>query len=128
MMDKDFQVGQIVTGIYKTGKYVGEILGKHKGRYLIEILAVLKHPIQGDLHHPKQAAVPMFHERRALAYKEKTYIPAVYIKKYEGEVLDYDASLKAVLAEEKKELQKDASDWAKKSLENFLQLEKSYFN
>ncbi|WP_029625977.1 sporulation phosphorelay system protein KapB, partial [Streptococcus sobrinus] len=65
-MNETLQVGEIVTGIYKTGKYIGEITNIRPQFYLVKILAVINHPVQGDLHNPRQADVPFFHERRAL--------------------------------------------------------------
>src|SRR5690554_8218097 len=98
-MTNAFKVGQIVTGIYNTGKYVGEVVEDRNERYLIQVLAVLKHPKQGDLHHPNSVDVPLFHERRALAYKEKANIPKVYVKEYIGEIPDYKESLLEALNE-----------------------------
>ena len=65
--------------------------------YVVKVLAVLKHPVQGDLHNVKQADVPFFHERRALAFREQTNIPEQMVKKYEGEIPDYTDSLKLAL-------------------------------
>lgn len=127
IMAKEFEIGQIVTGTYKTGKYVGKIIEQRGDRYLFEVLAVLKHPKQGDLHHPNSADVPLFHERRALAYKEKTNMPRVYIREYNEEIPDYNESLKKALYEEIEALQNDDSEFAKKSLQNLKNLEKSYF-
>ena len=48
-------IGDLVIAHYKTGKYVGEITNiRSNGYIVVKILAVLKHPMQGDLHHPKQ--------------------------------------------------------------------------
>ncbi|MDG5788447.1 kinase-associated lipoprotein B [Evansella sp. AB-P1] len=126
-MEKFYNIGDIVTGIYKTGKYIGEITEVKKDRYVISILAVVKHPQQGDLHHPKGINVPFFHERRALAFKEKTNIPKAYIKEYKSEIPLYVESLKDALKKEKDVLISDESEWAKKSLELLNNLEKEYF-
>ncbi|WP_088034191.1 kinase-associated lipoprotein B [Evansella clarkii] len=126
-MALQFEPGDKVTGIYKTGKYIGEITEQKKERYVVKVLAVLKHPVQGDLHQPKTANVPLFHNRKALGLREKTNIPAVYVKKYEGEIPDYKESLRKALHEQKAELEKDDSEWAKKSLESLRLLEEDYF-
>lgn len=55
-----FETGSIVKGFYKTGVYIGEITACRPQHYLVKIKAVLTHPTQGDLHHPKQADVPFF--------------------------------------------------------------------
>lgn len=126
-MSGTFEVGQKVTGIYKTGKYIGEITEIKPERYVVRVLAVLKHPQQGDLHQAKSANVPLFHERRALAFREQTNIPAVYVKDYDGTIPDYKESLKKALEEQKTDLEEDSSDWAKKSLEMLKNLEQDYF-
>ncbi len=120
------QVGDIVTGIYKTGKYIGQITNIRPQHYLVKVLAVLKHPMQGDLHNPKEADVPMFHERRALAYREQTNIPMQMVKPYDGEIPEYKASLQAALEKQMKELQEDGSPWAKKCLQNLESLKLDY--
>ncbi|MFL6560658.1 MAG: sporulation phosphorelay system protein KapB, partial [Bacillus sp. (in: firmicutes)] len=70
----EIKVGQMVTAIYKTGKYIGEITEVRPQHYLVRVLAVLKHPMQGDLHNPKDANVLIFHERKALSYREQANI------------------------------------------------------
>ena len=126
-MAQRFNTGEIVTGIYKTGKYIGEITELKPERYVVKILAVLKHPTQGDLHQPKTADVPLFHQRRALGHREKTNIPSVYVKKYEGTVPEYKDSLRLAIQEEMAALQNDDSDWARKCMEALNSLEEDYF-
>ncbi|WP_317849220.1 kinase-associated lipoprotein B [Sutcliffiella horikoshii] len=125
MMEK-IEVGSIVTGIYKTGKYIGEVTDIRPMHYLVKVKAVLKHPQQGDLHAPKEADVPLFHERRALSFHEQTNIPKNMVKPYEGEVLDYKESLKIALHAATQALENDDSLWAKRSMENFSILKKDY--
>lgn len=126
-MSEGYEVGQIVTGIYKTGKYIGEITAIKPQHITIRVKAVLKHPLQGDLHSPKQADVPFFHERRALALNEQTNIPKTQVKPYTDEIPDYYDSLKKVVEAEIKELEAADSQWAKESLKIFKRLEKDYF-
>jgi kinase-associated protein B len=122
----DLQVGNVVTGIYKTGKYIGEITEIRPQHYLVRVLAVVKHPMQGDLHHPKDADVHMFHERKALSYREQTNIPKQMVKLFEGEVPDYQDSLKEALGKMRKELAEANSEWADMSLRALESLEKDY--
>jgi len=121
------KVGDTVTAIYKTGKYIGEITEIRPEHYLVKVLAVIKHPMQGDLHHPKDVAVPFFHERRALAFREQTNVPKKMVKQFDEEVPDYEGSLKAAVSLLKEELSRDSSEWAQQSLKNMDQLEKDYF-
>lgn len=57
---------------YKSGIYIGNVLEvrKEENRALFQVLAVLTHPNQGDLHHPKQIDVPFFMSgKRLLIWK-----------------------------------------------------------
>ena len=122
----ELQVGNVVTGIYKTGKYIGEITEIRPQHYLVRVLAVMKHPMQGDLHHPKDADVHMFHERKALSFREQTNIPKQMVKPFEGEVPDYQESLKAALEKLRQELVEAGSDWANMSMRALETLQKDY--
>ncbi|MFC7370654.1 kinase-associated lipoprotein B [Fictibacillus iocasae] len=115
-----------VKAIYKTGIYVGEQEDKKNGRVLINILAVVKHPMQGDLHNPKQADVPFFQERRALSPGERTWVPEHTVKPFEGQVPDYRVSLRQALREQEEELKKIGDDFAERSLLCLSQLKRDY--
>ena len=121
------QVGDRVTAIYKTGKYLGEITDIRPEHYLVRVLAVIKHPMQGDLHNPKDADVPFFHERKALAFREQANIPKKMVKLFVETIPDYEASLQAAVNVLKEELTLDSSQWAAQSLKNIETLEKEYF-
>lgn len=121
------QIGQTVTAIIRTGKYIGEITDIRAKHYLVRILAVMKHPMQGDLHHPKEANPAFFHERKALAFREQTNVPFQMVKPYDEEIPNYEDSLRDALTTLKEGLQQDGSAWALKSLEKVTSLEKDYF-
>jgi kinase-associated protein B len=121
------KIGEIVTGLYKTGKYIGEITDIRPMHYLVKVKAVLKHPQQGDLHNPKQVDVQLFHERRALAYNEQTNVPKQMVKPYDGHLPEYKESLKEAISSLKEELEQMDTPWAKQSLVNLTTLEKDYF-
>ncbi|WP_339161959.1 kinase-associated lipoprotein B [Siminovitchia sp. FSL W7-1587] len=87
------EIGQIVKAFKKTGTYIGEITTINPDTYTVRIMAVLKHPIQGDLHNPRQADVPFFPGRKALAYREQTNVPANMVRPFEGPVPNYKKSL-----------------------------------
>lgn len=127
MQNQEFQVGDIVTGIYKTGKYIGEITDIRPQHYLVKVKAVLKHPIQGDLHFPKEVEGVFFQERRALAFNEQTNVPMQMVRLYTETIPTYTDSLQAAIGKMKQELEEDGSDWAIKSLEHVTSLEKDYF-
>ncbi|WP_066314210.1 kinase-associated lipoprotein B [Bacillus sp. FJAT-29814] len=123
----ELQIGDKVTGIYKTGKYVGEITDVRPQAYLVRVLAVAKHPMQGDLHNPKDADVLIFHERKALSFREQANIPKQMVKQYDGEIPDYLQSLREAVEKMKKELTEMDTKWAEMSLNCLASLEKDYF-
>jgi kinase-associated protein B len=123
----ELQIGEMVTGIYKTGKYIGEITEVRPQHYLVRVLAVVKHPMQGDLHSPKDADVLIFHERKALAYREQTNIPKQMVKPYKEIVPDYQESLKEAVEKMKADLTQNLTPWAEMSLKSIASLEKDYF-
>jgi kinase-associated protein B len=122
----ELQIGEIVTAIYKTGKYIGEITEIRPQHYLVRVLAVVKHPMQGDLHNPKDADVLFFHERKALSYREQANIPYKMVKPYENEVPDYQESLKEAVVKMRKELKESPFEWAEMSLKALESLERDY--
>ncbi|MEH7237263.1 kinase-associated lipoprotein B [Bacillus sp. JJ1562] len=126
-MSNEFKVGDIVTGIYKTGKYIGEITVIKPEHYLVKVMAVLKHPMQGDIHSPKEVNVPLFQERRALAFNEQTNVPKKMVRTYSGDVPAYKDSLKVAVEKTKNELETEGTEWALRSLENMKVLELDYF-
>lgn len=123
----EFNVGDKVTAIYKTGKYIGEITDIRPQHYLVRVLAVAKHPMQGDLHHPKDTDVGFFHQRRALAFREQANIPKQMVKPYAEEMPDYLESLRGAVNKLKQDLTEQATSWSEQSLQLIRELEKDYF-
>ncbi|MDP4085663.1 MAG: kinase-associated lipoprotein B [Bacillota bacterium] len=123
---EELKIGDKVTAIYKTGKYIGEITEIRPQHYLVRALAVLRHPMQGDIHHPKDMSVGIFHERRALAFREQANIPFKMVKPYEDDILEYKTSLKTAVDKMIQELSEESTPWAEKSLEFMHILEKDY--
>ena len=123
----ELKIGENVTGIYKTGKYIGELTEERAQHYLVRVLAVINHPMQGDLHNPKDADVQIFHERSALSFREQTNVPKQMVKHYDKEVPDYQESLKEAVEKAKKELTENLTPWAEMSLKMYASLEKDYF-
>jgi len=123
----EIKLSDLVIAHYKTGTYIGEVTNTSPSHCLVKILAVLKHPMQGDLHHPKDANVPLFHERKALAFREQANIPKNMVKKYTEEIPDYKQSLREAIDNMKSSLENDSSEWAAKSLQNLAVLESEYF-
>ncbi|CAG9609704.1 kinase-associated lipoprotein B [Pseudoneobacillus rhizosphaerae] len=122
----DLNIGDIVTSIYKTGKYIGEVTDIRPQHYLVRTLAVLKHPMQGDLHNPKEVGFGFFHERKALAFREQANVPKQMVKPYLETVPSYEDSLKASIQRLRDELTNDTSEWASLSLKNIASIESEY--
>jgi kinase-associated protein B len=106
--------GQIVKAAYKTGEYVAEVMESDGRRALVKVLAVLRHPTQGDLHHPYDPDVPLFHERKASADGEKVWVPLRDLQTYSGEIPSYRDSLLAALEAEAEQADR-LRRWAEKS-------------
>jgi kinase-associated protein B len=123
----ELSVGDIVTAIYKTGKYIGEITDIRPQHFLVKTLAVLKHPMQGDLHHPKEVGLGFFHERKALAFREQANVPKQMVKPYIDQVPEYLDSLKDAVQKLKDGLENEDTEWAQLSLKKIASLEKEYF-
>jgi kinase-associated protein B len=123
----DLKIGDIVTSIYKTGKYIGEVTDIRPQHYLVRTLAVLKHPMQGDLHNPKEVGFGFFHERKALAYREQANVPKQMVKPYSETVPSYEDSLKIAIQRLRDDLKDDTSEWSRLSLKNIASIESEYF-
>lgn len=123
---EEIETGMIVTALYKTGKYVGKAEQIKNGKVLVSILSVLKHPKQGDLHNPNQSNVPFFHQRKAMAFQEKTWAPIHTVKPYDGEVQDYGTSLKNAFQELYVSLEAADDEWSTRSLLELEKLKKDY--
>jgi kinase-associated protein B len=132
MTEHRIQLGDLVRASYKTGEYIGEIAELPGLRKVaVRILAITKHPTQGDLHHPMDPSVPFFHQRRALSEKEIALMPLDCIFPYQGEIPQYQLSLKDALHREIASMESLLSDpsytqWAAKCLEQLKQLNEEY--
>jgi kinase-associated protein B len=91
------------------------------------VLAVLKHPMQGDLHNPKQTEVSMFHQRRALAFREQTNVPKNMVRTFDEEIPEYKESLREAVEKMKGTLSEAQTEWNDKSLQLLEDLAADYF-
>jgi kinase-associated protein B len=126
MPEKAFTAGDLVRIAYKTGEYVAEVVEVTPPKAVVKILAVQKHPAQGDLHHPYEVDVPLFHQRRALAFQEKVVVPLGSMQLFQGEAPSYQESLRHALEREMAALQKMIV-WAQRSLAQYESLKQDYF-
>jgi kinase-associated protein B len=121
-----YQVGDHVIAAYKTGEYIGEIVDLSGKKAAVKVLAVVKHPTQGDLHNPLQANVAFFHQRRALAHQEIALMPFDSIAGYRQPIPEYKESLRKALEQDKMALRNEVL-FAQKCLQELESLEKDYF-
>lgn len=123
--NEGLQPGDLVTAEYKTGMYIGELVEFGAGKAKVRVMAVIRHPEQGNLHVGHRADNAMFHQRRALAYWEIANMPNASIRRYSGEVPPYAASLKEALARAIAELEEQGNG-AGQSMESLRELEDEY--
>ncbi|WEG10862.1 sporulation phosphorelay system protein KapB [Pullulanibacillus sp. KACC 23026] len=123
-----FEKGDLVIATYKTGEYVCRYIeDRHERNAVVEVLAVRRHPTQGDLHNPNQVEVALFHQRKALAFHEKAVVHQSGLVPFEGEVPDYQESLREALHEKLTKLETRNDEWAARSIQELKELEKDYF-
>ncbi|HET7656737.1 MAG TPA: sporulation phosphorelay system protein KapB [Bacillales bacterium] len=126
MSKNQLEAGTTVSVINKTGRYVAELVEWRQDKALVKILAVLRHPTQGDLHYPGQVDV-VFHQRRALACNEKTWVHPASVKPYEEEIPDYKESLQKAIDTEMAKLREKGDQWSEKSIAMLEDLKHDYF-
>ncbi|MEB8372969.1 kinase-associated lipoprotein B [Mammaliicoccus sciuri] len=111
---------------HKTGQYVVEIVEEKGDQFLVKVLAVLKHPRQGDLHSPNEVENVFFHERKALSQFEKRYTTTQFLKEYPHDVPNYIDSLKSSLAELEEKMIKRNNAYSEQALKCIEQLKIDY--
>ncbi|WP_096271010.1 sporulation phosphorelay system protein KapB [Paucisalibacillus globulus] len=123
----ELTIGDIVQAPNKSGIYVGELVEDRHDKYLVKVLAVLKHPMQGDLHHPKQVENVVFHERKALAQFEKVNVLKSVVKLFEDELPEYGESLQSAVEIYRKQLESKDTPYNQEALKALKVVEESYY-
>lgn len=124
----EFAPGDLVKAHYKTGIYIGEIVEDRNRFYLVKVLAVDKHPMQGDLHNPGQTEEVFFHQRKALSFNEKANVQKEAVHPFEEDsVPSYQDSLKHSVDKLKAKLTRRETDFNNNAKEQLEDLEKQYF-
>ena len=82
---------------HKTGVYGVEIVEESNDQVLVKVMQVIKHPKQGDLHHPNEVEGVFFHERKALSLYEKRFTTKSKLKPFEEEIMPYTDSLQQAI-------------------------------
>lgn len=125
----ELAIGEQVRAHYNSGVYIGKLIEDRGSRYLVEVHAVEKHPRQGDLHHPGKAEGEgvLFHERKALAFREKMNAAKSAVFPFDGEKPNYNESLKKSVDEAKEKLIKKDTAVNKKAMDRLEGLEKHFY-
>ncbi|MDL4842542.1 sporulation phosphorelay system protein KapB [Aquibacillus rhizosphaerae] len=121
--------GELVRAHYKSGTYIGEVIEERGENYLIKVLAVVKHPLQGDLHNFGKTEDVFFHQRKALSYLEKMNVSKPAVHPFREEVPNYLQSLRNSVNQLKEKLtskDKDSS-FNQAAMTSLEQLEREYF-
>lgn len=126
-MAADIQIGQIVRAHYNSGTYIGEALEDRGKRLLIKVLAVHKHPLQGDIHNPGKTEGVFFHERKALAYHEKMNVAKPAVHPCDEQIPDYQESLRKAVDKLKDKLADKDTEYNQKALQTLEELEKQHY-
>ncbi|WP_099160023.1 kinase-associated lipoprotein B [Virgibacillus ndiopensis] len=124
----DFSIGKNVRAHYNSGIYIGEVLEDRGDKYLIKVLAVIKHPMQGDLHHPGKVEGVFFHERKALAHYEKMNVAKPVVYSFEGAIPNYNDSLKKAVMKLKEKLTNKDTEFNQLALKRVEELEERYYH
>lgn len=123
----NMKIGDTVKAHYHSGTYIGKVTEDRGDKYLIEVLAVYKHPLQGDLHNLSATENVFFHERKALAHHEKMNVkkPAVHL--YDGEIPEYKHSLKQAIETYRSKLLEKESKYNELALKTLSRLEEEVY-
>src|SRR5699024_6259448 len=122
------KIGEIVKATYNSGIYIGKVLEDRKNFWLVKVLAVEKHPTQGDLHNPGQVEGVAFYERKALAFQEKMNARKRTTRTFQGEIPDYNTSLTNAVAQLKESLLSEKTPYNTAALQKLNDLEKHFYN
>ena len=121
------QIGDIVKASYNSGVYIGKVLEDRKNSWLVEVLAIDKHPTQGDLHNLGHIDKGPFHERKALSFREKMNARKRKTSLYQAAIPDYNDSLHKSIKQLRQELQSENTDYNRAALKKLTDLETHFY-
>lgn len=123
----EVNIGDTVRAHYNSGTYIGKVKEDRGERYLIEVLAVYKHPMQGDIHNPGKVEGVFFHERKALAHHEKMNVKKPAVHPYDEEIPEYGPSLKQAVETYREKLKAEDSEFNQAALRKLEGLEENIY-
>lgn len=121
-------IGDTVKAHYHSGTYIGKVIEDRGDKFLIEVHAVYKHPLQGDLHNLNKTENVFFHERKALAFREKMNVKKPAVHPYDEEIPDYNESLKEAIAKYRTQLMEKDTPYDRLALQTLERLEKEVYS
>lgn len=124
----EISIGDNVLVEYNSGEYIGEFVEDRGNFSLVKVLAVKKHPTQGDLHNPGQVDGVAFFERKALAYTEKINARKRFVHPYDGQIPNYSDSLKQAVNQLREELLAKDTQFNHASLNKLQDLENHFYH
>ncbi len=124
---KKVDVGNVVKAHYHSGTYYGKVIEDRGDRFLVEVLAVAKHPMQGDLHNLDKTENVFFHERKALSHHEKMNVKKAAVHPYEGEIPEYKESLKQAIETYRNKLEEKDTPYNRLALQTLRRLEEEVY-
>lgn len=122
------EINDYVKTRYNSGTYLAKVVEFRGNFILVETLAVLEHPQQGDLHNRGTVDGVAFHERKAMAFREKFNARKRGTDKYEGDIPHYTDSLKDAVEKLKEKLHAEDTPFNKLSLARIADLEEHFYN
>lgn len=123
----EVNIGETVKAHYHSGTYIGKVIEDRGDKYLIEVLAVHKHPMQGDIHNPGKVENVFFHERKALFLREKMNVKKAAVHPYEDKIPSYGNSLRRAVEVYREKLLQEDTPYNKLALERLETLEKDEY-
>lgn len=127
MNKEQINIGDHVLVQYNSGEYICTYEEDRGNFALVKVLAVLKHPDQGDLHNPGQVEGVAFFERKALAHRELINARKRMMSPYDGVVPAYDDSLKKAYYDLKEKLEQEDTPFNKLSLDRLETVYEHYY-
>ena len=92
---------------HKTGVYGVSVKEETGNQILVQIEQVIKHPKQGDLHHPNETEGVFFMNVKLLSHFEKRYATPSQLREFNVEAMPYEDSLQHAITHLENQLKRE---------------------